>query len=251
MAQASAALVLHKGARLVQEDELRRVPAPPPEGRWFPIRHFEVLDRVRTTLDEAGFAIAKQELALSRSDARFFGTLTLSTPLGTGVNLAIGVRSSTDRTFPLGFAAGSRIFVCDNLAFRSDLLSVKRKHSLRGAINFQNDIAAAVHKLGEFRLIEQERIKLMMHRELSEMEADSIILRAFERGIISAPYLPRIIREWREPQYDEFRDRTAFSLLNCFTTILGERAQRNPSEYAVQTMRLNSFIDKSTALVPV
>src|SRR5262245_26340653 len=121
---ASAQLVLHTGARHVEEDELRRVKAPPPEGRWFPVRHFEVLDRVRTTLDEAGFGIAKQELALSRGDQRFFGTLRLATPLGEGVNLAVGIRSSTDKSFPLGMLVGHSIFVCDNLAFRSDLLSV-------------------------------------------------------------------------------------------------------------------------------
>jgi hypothetical protein len=251
MAQATANLILHRGARLVEENELRGVKTPPPEGRWYPIPHIEVLERVRSTLDEAGFAISNQQIALSANNARFFGTLTLTSAVAENVHLAIGVRSSFDRTFPLACIGGNKTVVCDNLLFRSDLLSVKRKHSINGALNFQNDIAGAIQKLGHFQIIEQERIASMVNRELSDMEADSLILKAFERGIVSAPYLPRIIREWREPQFEEFKPRTAWSLISCFTTILGERARTNPSQYAIQTMRLNSFIDKSTALVPV
>jgi hypothetical protein len=252
MAQATASLILHKGARLVDETELRGVQTPPPEGRWFPIPHVEVLERVRNTLDEAGFEVGDQQIALSRNNARFFGTLTLKSTVAENVHLAIGVRSSWDRSFPLACVGGNKTVVCDNLLFRSDLLNVKRRHSTNGAMNFQNDIAGAIQKLGQFQIVERERIAQMMNREVSDIEADSLILNAYERGIISSPYLARIIREWRKPTFAEFEPRTAWSLISAFTTVLGERAQRNPSEYSIQTMRLNSFVAKSTALtIPV
>jgi hypothetical protein len=30
-----------------------------------------------------------------------------------GVSLAVGIRNSWDQSFPLGFCAGARVFVCD------------------------------------------------------------------------------------------------------------------------------------------
>ena len=70
-----------------------------------------------------------------RDGSRFFGTLDLASPLAERTSLCVGIRNSTDQSFPLGFVAGSRVFVCDNLAFRSELM-VRRKHTLHGERDF-------------------------------------------------------------------------------------------------------------------
>jgi hypothetical protein len=111
----SSDLCLHAGGRVVTEEELRQYRAPPSEGRWFPIAHHDVLTRVKETLRETGYEVQSQKLALAKQNHRFFGTLDLKTPLASGVHLAVGIRNSTDKSFPLGFCAGSRVFVCDNL----------------------------------------------------------------------------------------------------------------------------------------
>src|SRR4051812_19222449 len=119
-------LVLHRGAHEVSREELKAIEAPPATGTWFPVRHEEVLSTTVATLETAGFQVARMQLALSRAGGRFFGTLDLESPLAEGVSLAVGVRNSLDKSFPLGFCAGHRVFVCDNLSFHSDLM-VKRK----------------------------------------------------------------------------------------------------------------------------
>ena len=239
---ASSSMVLHRGARLVEPDELETYKAPPPEGRWYPLPHAHVLKTVKQTLGEAGYEVRSEKLALSRNNHQFFGTLDLGRPLTSGVSLAVGVRSSTDQSVVLGFIGGSHTFVCDNMSFRSDLM-VKRKHTINGERNFVAAIAQAIHSLGEFKEAEAERIRAMMHAELRPEMADSLILRAFERGIISAPQLPLVIREWREPRFEEFEARTVWSLFNAFTTVLGPRATSQPQKFAVQTMRLSSLME--------
>ena len=105
---ASSSLVLHAGGKLVTFEELREYRAPPPEGRWHPISHDTVLGTVKETLGEAGYEVKSEKLALNGKGTRFFGTLDLATPIATGVSLAVGIRNSTDKSFPLGFCGGSR-----------------------------------------------------------------------------------------------------------------------------------------------
>src|SRR4051794_22782675 len=143
-----------------------------------------------------------------------FATMDLATPLGSGVALAVGIRNSTDKSLPLGFCAGSRVFVCDNLAFRSELL-VRRKHTRNGRDRFEEAICRAVDSLGVFREQEAERIGRLRRTELSDQAAESWMLRGYERGIVSHRLLPRLIKEWRQPSFEEFRERTLWSLFNA------------------------------------
>jgi hypothetical protein len=238
-------LVLHRGARPVTLAELHDFKAPPPEGRWYPLGHGRGVEAVNATLREAGYDIRNQRFGVSREGHRFFGTLDLGTPIASGVTLAVGIRNSTDKSFPLGFCAGSRVFVCDNLAFRSDLL-VRRKHTVNGERNFVRAISGAVTSLTNFKDAEGARIRRLLYAEVSDDVADALILRAYERGIVSARDLPKVLHEWRNPAFDEFKPRTAWSLLNAFTSALRERSVNQPAQFAVQTIRLNGLLDQKS-----
>lgn len=237
----SATLCLHRGGRLVEFDELASVPAPPPAGRWFPLSHGSVLAKVRETLTEAGYTVRREQLGLSQDNARFFGVLDLTATLAHQVTLSVGVRNSIDKTFPIGFCAGSRVFCCDNLAFRAELL-VRKKHTRFGEMRFAQAIGEAIVRLQTFKQDEAQRIRMMAATDVRQEEADSLVLRAWEKGIVPTPALPRVIREWREPSFDDFRPSTLWSLFNAFTTALGERAKTNPHAYAAQTMRLSAHL---------
>lgn len=239
---ASSHLILHRGATPVTPEELATYQAPPPQGRWFPLSHGRVLSVVSETLGEAGYEIEKQQLGVLRDGSRFFGTLDLRSPIADGVALAVGIRNSVDKSFPLGFCAGSRVFVCDNLAFRSELL-VRRKHTIHGERDFVRRIAEAIGTLGSFQEQEALRIERMRAFDLADDRADALILRSFERGIVGARDLPRVLQQWRNPSFEEFRPRTAWALLNAFTVAMRERSKRQPEAYAAQTMRLQALLD--------
>ena len=108
-----AKLVLHCGARQVSSrEELDAVEAPAATSTWFPVKHATCFDTVSSALTDAGFAIRRAQFGLARDDQRMFATLDLVSEVAAGVTLAVGVRNSTDKSFPLGFCAGSRTFVC-------------------------------------------------------------------------------------------------------------------------------------------
>ena len=242
---AESNLVLHCGAKRVTSEELQQYQAPPPEGRWFPLSHGHVLSVVSQTLTEAGYAIVKQQLGVMRDGSRFFGTLDLSSPVAEGVSLAVGIRNSIDKSFPLGFCAGCRVFCCDNLAFRSELL-VKRKHTIHGERDFTRRIFEAVASLDSFREQEAARTELLGQTELEETLADSLILRAFERGIVGTRELPRVLQQWRNPPLRGVPAADGLEpLKRVYLRAMKERAQSQPQSYAVQSIRLHALLSPS------
>jgi hypothetical protein len=234
-------LMLHSGGKVATLDEVRTSPTPLAVGRWHPTSHATVLDSVRETLTGAGYVIRAEKYALARNDQRFFGILDLATPLVQGVCLSVGVRNSTDKSFPLGFAAGSRVFVCDNLAFSAELM-VRRKHTRNGLKLFGQSIAEAVTSLASFRDAEAGRIRRLSELELTAIAASHFILTAYRRGIINSHQIADVCKEWETPQHEDFRPRTAWSLFNAFTEVLRNRAITAPQQFVATTIRLNGLM---------
>ena len=162
-------------------------------------------------------------------------------------SLSVGVRNSIDKSFPIGFAAGSRVFVCDNLAFSAELL-IKRRHTLNGLKAFGSAIANGVASLASFRDGEESRIRVLTATELDPVHANHLILSAFRRGIINSQQIADVCNEWEKPRHDDFAPRTAWSLLNCFTEILKPRAISNPQAFVASTIRLNGLLLPEAAL---
>lgn len=234
-------LILHRGARKVSIDDVARVETPSATATWHPIAHIKVLEAVEESLAATEFAVRGRELALSASGGQFFATLDLYAAIGEGVTLAVGVRSSIDQSLAQSFCAGNRVFVCDNLSFRAELM-VTRKHTVYGGERFREAIALASGQLPAFQKSERARMVGMKGLMLDDRAAESLILRAWENRIISHLQLPAVLKEWREPSHEAFGPRTAWSLFNAFTEVLRPFGTSNPQAFAGRTFRLNALL---------
>ncbi len=239
---ATSTLIAHKGSRIVPLEYVERVKTPAATSTWFPVGHGAVISSVRQSLVDAGFRIVKGQYALSPTDGQFFGTLDLASGMADGVTLAVGVRNSIDKTLPLGFCAGSRVFVCDNLSFGADLI-VKKKHTKFGDDRFREAIAQAVVGLAQYQQAETVRVKVLQATDATDKAAESVILRSWEQGVLTNHTLPLVLKEWRKPSFAEFEPRTAWSLFNAYTTALG-RTRMNQQTYADRTIQLTGLIGR-------
>lgn len=239
----TATMNLHAGGQDVTREELALIPAPKATETWYPVRHSEVLEAASKTLQDAGFVIAKERLSVAKDGARFFATLDLTTSIIEGISLAVGLRNSNDKSFPLGLCCGNRVFVCSNLAFTSEIV-VSKRHTRYGSDRYVEGISKAVASLGQYQVAQAEWISGLRSRNLTRQEADSIILRSFEDDLIGSRQLPLLIDEWRKPEHDEFREPTAWSLWNAFTAVLGKTTQAsNPGKAASTTIRLQGLFN--------
>jgi hypothetical protein len=239
---AHATLINHRGARSVESEELASIQAPPPTETWFPIAHHQVLTSVRTALFSAGYEITRQQLSVGYDGHRFFGTLDLATKINTGISLAVGIRNSTDKSFPIGWCCGQRVFVCDNLAFTSEIV-ISKKHTRFGEDRYLEALGHAVTSLPSYQASASAWIEKLRHWNLSPEEADSIILRAYERRLIGQRLLPSLIREWRQPKHNEFQVANGWSLWNAFTSILRRKQENQPAQAALMTIRLQKLLN--------
>lgn len=236
----TASLNLHSGGSVVSHGELALIEAPPPTDTWFPIKHADVLDAATGLITSSGYSIKNTQLSVARDGHQFFGVLDLENEICPGITLAVGLRNSTNKSFPIGFCAGQRVFVCSNLAFTSEIV-VSKKHTRFGQERYREGIAAAISSLGQYQTAQATWINNLRTRVLTREESDSLILRAYEEGLIGARTLPLVIQEWRKPSYDEFREPTAWNLWNCFTTVLGRRPEKI-AETALTTIRLQRLV---------
>jgi hypothetical protein len=223
-------------SRVVSYEELLMIEAPKPTKTWFPIKHSTVFDTVTEILTQRNYEIKKTQLAVSRNGQRMFGCLDLSRELVDGeVGLSVGIRNSVDKSLPLGFVAGSRVFVCDNLAFCSDLI-VKFKHTLNGEYRFLDEIMTAVDRLPGFINEESRNIRDLKNTEIGEEQVSHIMLSAYRQDIIPARLFPSLVHE-----VDRNDPRTCWQLYNNFTSVMRDMQVTNSERFVQKTMLLNNL----------
>lgn len=115
------------GQNKVTEAEVIQVPAVPFTKSFHPVHHRQVLDAIRSGVVATGLEIVKTDYVLANNGNRMFGVWDLS---GGSDELcwSIGIRNSMDKSMALGITAGTRVFVCENLAFSGEFVEF-RKHT--------------------------------------------------------------------------------------------------------------------------
>jgi len=231
-------LMLHRGAQDVDYDGLRRLETPAPTQSHVPIPHFRVVDLVRSTVGMYGHQIVGEHHGVTEDGARYFGLLSLRSTY-TGYEDTVGLRNSHDKSFPIGVAFGSRVFVCDNLAFIADHV-VKRRHTA----NLKRDLPGLVTELIEPLALHREAQAKTFERYrgtlLTDQQADHAILGMYRTGVINVQRIPEVLKEWDEPSFEVFKDtRSAWRLFNAATLALNGKVVEN----AAVTPRLHKIID--------
>ena len=115
------------GSNKVTEVDVIQVPAVPFTSSFHPVHHRSVIDAIRSGVVATGLEIVNTDYVLANNGQRMFGVWDLSG--GTDeMCWSIGIRNSMDKSMALGITAGTRVFVCENLAFSGEFVEF-RKHT--------------------------------------------------------------------------------------------------------------------------
>lgn len=229
-------LMLHAGANAVSYDDLRAVNTPAPTDTHVPIPHHEIVELMRYTLGFHQHEIAEEHHAVTPDGSRYFGVLCLRSPYGDYTDM-LGLRNSHDKSLPIGIAFGSRVFVCDNLAFSADHV-IRRKHTVRAKRELPGLLADIIQPLKVQRIAQNERLLAYQGTPLNEEAADHAIMDMYRQDIIGVQAIGHVLTAYDEPPHD-WGDKTAWRLFNAATFALAGKVAEKPD----LTKQLHMVID--------
>jgi hypothetical protein len=238
----SPKLLLHCGGHLATREEVANTSTPSPTNTWQPIPHIELIERVEEALQLNNLEIGNVAHALSNEGARYFGLMEIRSPELTADDLAyvVGLRNSHDKLFPAGLLVGSSVLICDNLSFlTSSGIRVTRKHTRFIRRDLVALVQGSIGKLMSAWHEQDKRIARYKEHELTDEVVHDIAVRSVDVGVLPNRKMPDLLKEWREPRYEEFQPRTAWSLFNGYTEVL----KGNLAELPRRTERLHGLLD--------
>ena len=179
------------------------------------------MDALVETLGFRHIGVHKMEFAVSQDGNKCFGLIEMEHGF-TGARFALGLRNSHDKTMRLALTVGYRVFVCDNMAFHGDFQPVLAKHTKNFILN--RALSGGIDDMQRNFKPMVEAVDRWKDSQLSDVAAKMIIYRAFVEAELEVPrHLDRKVHEmYFDPQHDEFRPRTMWSLSNAFTSAFKE-----------------------------
>ena len=231
-------LVAHCGSNKITREELALVPTPDATATHQPVPHHRIVEALLETLGFRHLNVVRDEYAVSENGMKMFGVLDLETEWS-GVRFSIGVRNANDKSMRLALTVGYRVFVCDNMAFSGDFSPVLHKHTRR--LDLVDMISVGVDKIQRNFEPLGRQIEEWRRRELTTERAKLAIYGAFVEGKLTAPrhLLPVVHTHYFEPEHEEFKPRTLWSLSNAFTSAF---KQLKPVAQFQATAKLGGYL---------
>ncbi len=185
-----------------------------------PLAHFDLVSMVKYALGYYQHEVVEEHHAIDHEGMRYFGLLCLKSPYGDYQD-TVGLRNSNDRTFPIGIAFGSQVFVCSNLAFAGDHI-IKRKHTANSKRDLPGLVAEVIEPLQQQRIAQNTKLLGYQATGISDQLADHAIMTMHRRDIIG---VQAIGHAWR--------------LFNAATFALAGKVAERPA----LTQQLHEVID--------
>ena len=237
--------VVHRGGWDSTAADLASVNVPEPTDSYVPVPYGRLVEEVKLHIPRFGIKVTEERYALAREGSQMFGVLSCQNGHGAADwCLAIGIRSSYDRSLAVGLVAGSHVFVCDNLAFHGES-GISRKHTVHVFRDLPDLIYRMLSQVTVLKARTDEEIAGMKVLPVTPERAHHVMVEAIQAGVTPASRLPKVIEAWEKPRHENFAPRTAWSLFNAFTEVLKDGAPRQQME---GSLRLSALFRRELSL---
>lgn len=223
--------------RVVTEQELETLKVPATNGVWRPRSHKEILHLATDAISKANLQVERVQLLVASGAHKFWGLLEIDQEIAHNKNLVIGVTNSTNKSLAQGLFYGARERGDDELLLSSDIET--RKHTINSIGHFNETMKGLPESATSYISSTRELIRCLLQREMHNEEAESILLRVFEQGIIWTRNLPVAIKNWRDAEI-----KNAFALLCGIDSSIKNFSVTNPTRYFEKSISLRNFFEE-------
>jgi hypothetical protein len=241
-----ANLVLHCGARAIDRTGLAAIPCPEPTESWHPISHIHLVNEVERSLAGSNMRIVNESFGVTEDGARMFGLLQVENCIET-VDYAyvIGLRGALDKTLSRGLAVGSSVFVCDNLAFSSEIV-MNRKQTKNILSDLPLMVDTAIGQLGARWNDQGRRIEAYKATGITVRDA-AYLLMEMAGEVFPIQRIGEVYDEFKTPRHEEFGKNNLWALFNAVTEFLKPRTENSKASglwtMPARTGRLHKVCD--------
>lgn len=254
-------LMLHAGGYSASLADITNVVTPPSTLTHYPIPHRIFLDHVLEALAYHGYTVTRQQHGLmGKAGEDYFGVIELDrkSPSGDFCHV-LGLRNSHRFRFSGQAALGSRVFVCDNTAFRADNAVVKfsRKHTKFILRDFPRLCIDKIAELPSYFADTEQQIDRWKNCYLGidpvevRRNAADLCMTALTKGATNGRLLPRVWQEFNREDgpggHNSLKGNTLWSLFNAFTEV--EKTSDSPAESQRRTARLSTILDGTCRVI--
>lgn len=207
---------------------LQAMPEPIPMGPMHkPVAHAALVDAIHAQVDQRGFRIVKEQLALGAKGAALFGVIDMAPVQGDLVvsaerGMSFGFRNSTDQSMAIQGVAGTRVTVCDNLMLSGDLFAIQRKNT--SGLDLMKAMVEAFEKFLKHSSTLDIEIMRLQATVVADAVAKEVIFDAFNQGVVPVKLFDDVSRFYFKAT-DETPDctpRSLWGLHNSFTRAMKE-----------------------------
>lgn len=238
-------LMLHCGGVPATYEQLRELPEPEPMGpRHRPVPYYRFIDEIRGAMLVAGLRIVEEAFGIALKGKHFFGLMRLAEQRS-GFEVALGIRSSINKTLPMSLAIGNRVFVCDNLAFCAEfMLATRSTPKVESRLPLLT--REAVTALSPYVDTMEHELAAWREDRLSDWAAERLMIAAVRTGTIPPSALGKWIKEFDDPDAEEHAvlRGTKLGLYQAATSALRPvEAGRNLNTHIGRTLTLRSMFN--------
>lgn len=221
-------LILHCGARAIDRATLANIPCPEHTETWHPISHIELVNQVEAALTKSNMHIVNESYGVTEDNARMFGLLQVANCRNaTDYAYVIGLRGAIDKSLSRGLAIGSQVFVCDNLAFSSEIV-MHRKQTKNIMEDLPLMVETAIGQLAQRWNSQDARILAYKAKEIGLRDADHL-LASMAGDVFPWQKFEDIRNEFIAPRHAEFGKENLWALFNAVTEFLKPRKESKAS----------------------
>tara|TARA_R110002020_G_scaffold13231_4_gene47720 strand:- start:205 stop:876 length:672 start_codon:yes stop_codon:yes gene_type:complete len=173
------------------------------------------------------YKVADKQFGLAREGQQLFGLMSLKPKSEEEhsyislredrLDISIGFRNSYDKSMSVGVVGGAKVFICDNMMMHADAVQIMKRHTKNVLREFDYMLYNSIPEL-QAQFVQMKHAKQTL--ECIEVEHErgyEFLGRMFGNKLLTPVQLSSAVEDWRDPNFNVFEERTAWSLYNAAT----------------------------------
>jgi hypothetical protein len=190
-------------------------------GYWRGLKHIDLVDGIQQEAENRGWDITKSTFALSKDKADLAATFSLAgvpkVKLPKGISLELGLMTSNALRRMTRLTVGGTVAVCLNGLITGEVV-MEKKHSKY--FDLEAELKQGFNQYVTKAKLITDEVGSMQSWYISDNDALKILAETGRQHILPWSHIGMIDKLYNNPIHNEFKEKTTWSLLNAFTSVV-------------------------------